>query len=93
MSEFGRKAQENGSQGTDHGHGNVMLVMGGSVAGGRVMTIWPGMAPAQLYQQQDLQVTIDYRDILAEIVTRRLGNSQLDVVFPGYTPTFHGAVV
>ena len=94
MSEFGRKAQENGSQGTDHGHGNVMFVMGGSVDGrpgddasGR------GSAPAQLYQQQDLQVTIDYRDILAEIVSRRLGNTQLDVVFPGYTPTFRGAVV
>jgi uncharacterized protein (DUF1501 family) len=93
MSEFGRKAAENGSQGTDHGHGNVMLVMGGSVTGGQVMTIWPGLQPAQLYQQQDLQVTIDYRDILAEIVSRRLGNTQLDVVFPGYTPTFRGAVV
>jgi uncharacterized protein (DUF1501 family) len=93
MSEFGRKAQENGSQGTDHGHGNVMFVVGGSVAGGQVMTIWPGMATGQLYQQQDLQVTIDYRDILAEIVSRRLGNAALDVVFPGYTPTFRGAVV
>jgi uncharacterized protein (DUF1501 family) len=93
MSEFGRKAQENGSQGTDHGHGNVMFVMGGSVAGGQVMTIWPGMATGQLYQNQDLQVTIDYRDILAEIVSRRLGNAALDVVFPGYTPTFRGAVV
>ncbi|HSJ41798.1 MAG TPA: DUF1501 domain-containing protein, partial [Xanthobacteraceae bacterium] len=93
MSEFGRKAQENGSQGTDHGHGNVMFVLGGSVAGGRVMTVWPGLSTAQLYQQQDLQVTIDYRDILAEIVSRRLGNTQLDVVFPGFTPTFRGAVV
>lgn len=93
MSEFGRKAQENGSQGTDHGHGNVMFVMGGSVVGGRVMTQWPGLSTAQLYQQQDLQVTIDYRDILAEIVSRRLGNTQLDVVFPGYAPTFRGAVL
>jgi uncharacterized protein (DUF1501 family) len=93
MSEFGRKAQENGSQGTDHGHGNVMFVIGGSVAGGQVMTIWPGLQTAQLYQQQDLQVTIDYRDILAEIVSRRLGNNQLDLVFPGYAPTFRGAVV
>jgi uncharacterized protein (DUF1501 family) len=93
MSEFGRNVRENGSQGTDHGHGNVMFVMGGSAAGGQVMTIWPGLASAQLYQQQDLQVTIDYRDILAEIVSRRLGNTQLDVVFPGYVPTFRGAVV
>jgi uncharacterized protein (DUF1501 family) len=93
MSEFGRKVGENGSQGTDHGHGNVMFVMGGSVAGGQVMTQWPGLSAAQLYQGQDLQVTIDYRDILSEIVSRRLGNTQLDVVFPGYTPTFRGAVV
>ncbi len=93
MSEFGRKAQENGSQGTDHGHGNVMFVLGGSATGGRVLTQWPGLSTAQLYQGQDLQVTIDYRDILAEIVSRRLGNAQLDVVFPGYTPTFRGAVV
>jgi uncharacterized protein (DUF1501 family) len=93
MSEFGRRALENGSQGTDHGHGNVMFVLGGSATGGRVLTQWPGLNPGQLYQNQDLQVTIDYRDILSEIVSRRLGNSQLDVVFPGYVPTFRGAVV
>jgi uncharacterized protein (DUF1501 family) len=93
MSEFGRKAQENGSQGTDHGHGNVMFVLGGSVVGGQVMSQWPGLSAPQLYQGQDLQVTIDYRDILSEIVWRRLGNSKLDVVFPGYTPNFRGAVV
>ena len=93
MSEFGRRAMENGSQGTDHGHGNVMFVLGGSASGGRVLTQWPGLNAQQLYQGQDLQVTIDYRDILAEIVSRRLGNSQLDVVFPGYVPTFRGAVV
>ena len=93
MSEFGRNVRENGSQGTDHGHGNVMFVLGGSAAGGQVMTLWPGLGAAQLYQQQDLHVTIDYRDILAEIVSRRLGNQQLDLVFPGYVPTFRGAVV
>ena len=93
MSEFGRKAAENASQGTDHGHGNVMFVMGGSTVGGRVLTQWPGLTTAQLYQGQDVQVTIDYRDILSEIVSRRLGNTQLDVVFPGYAPTFRGAVV
>lgn len=93
MSEFGRKAAENASLGTDHGHGNVMFVLGGSATGGRVLTQWPGMSAQQLYQGQDLDVTIDYRDILCEIVSRRLGNSQLDVVFPGYIPTFRGAVV
>jgi uncharacterized protein (DUF1501 family) len=93
MSEFGRRVLENGSQGTDHGHGNVMFVLGGSATGGRVLTQWPGLNAGELYQNQDLQVTIDYRDILAEIVSRRLGNAQLDVVFPDYSPTFRGAVV
>lgn len=90
MSEFGRVARENGSQGTDHGHGNVMFVMGGGIRGGRVLTQWPGLAAGQLYQNQDLHVTIDYRDILAEIVQRRLVNSNLDLIFPGYTPTMRG---
>lgn len=85
--------RENGSQGTDYGHGNVMFVMGGSMVGGQVMTARPGLQVAQQYQQQDLQVTVDYRDILAEIVSRRLGNQQLDLVFPGFAPTFRGAVV
>ncbi len=93
VSEFGRVARENASQGTDHGHGNVMFVMGGNVRGGRVMSLWPGLAPAQLYQGQDLQVTIDYRDILAETVLRRLGNTNLDLVFPGYTPSLRGVFV
>lgn len=92
MSEFGRVAKENGSQGTDHGHGNCMFVIGGAVTGGRVLSAWPGLAAGQLYQNQDLQVTIDYRDVLAEIVQRRLGNNRLDLVFPGYTPTFRGVV-
>jgi len=89
-SEFGRVARENASQGTDHGHGNAMFVLGGAVRGGRVLTAWPGLAAGQLYQNQDLQVTIDYRDILAETVLRRLGNTNLDLVFPGYTPTMRG---
>ena len=52
-----------------------------------------GLAPAQLYQGQDLHVTIDYRDILAETVLRRLGNTNLDLVFPGFTPTMRGVFV
>ncbi len=90
MSEFGRVARENASQGTDHGHGNVMFVMGGAVQGGRVMRNWPGLAAGQLYENQDLHVTIDYRNILAEIVQRRLANPNLSVVFPGFTPFMHG---
>ena len=92
MSEFGRTAKENGSQGTDHGHGNCMLVMGGSVNGGQVMTQWPGLAAANLHQGQDLKVTIDHRDILAEIVDRRLGNINLSTVFPNFTPTTRDAL-
>jgi uncharacterized protein (DUF1501 family) len=92
-SEFGRVARENASQGTDHGHGNVMFVMGGAVRGGRVLSVWPGLAPGQLYDNQDLHVTIDYRDILAETVLRRLGNTNLDLVFPGFSPTMRGVFV
>ena len=93
VSEFGRVAYENTSQGTDHGHGNAMFVMGGAVRGGRVLRNWPGLARGQLYQNQDLQVTIDYRDILSEVVLRRLGNTNLDLVFPGFTPTLRGVFV
>lgn len=93
MSEFGRVVAENGSEGTDHGHGNAMLVLGGSIDGGRVLTQWPGLAPEQRYQGRDLQVTIDYRDILAEIVQNRLENPNLDIVFPDYTPTFKGVTI
>lgn len=90
MSEFGRSVLENASYGTDHGRAGVMWVMGSAVAGGRVETIWPGLREDQLYDRRDLQVTIDYRDILAEILERKLGNDRLDLVFPGFAPTFRG---
>jgi uncharacterized protein (DUF1501 family) len=70
-----------------------MFVMGGAVQGGRVMRNWPGLNAGQLYENQDLAVTIDYRDILAEIVQRRLANPNLSVVFPGFTPFMHGVFV
>jgi uncharacterized protein (DUF1501 family) len=87
LSEFGRTAIENGSRGTDHGHGNALFVLGQGIKGGRVLAKWPGLKASQLYQGQDLDVTIDHRDILAEIVQKRLGNSALSFVFPGFTPT------
>jgi hypothetical protein len=90
MSEFGRRLLENGSFGTDHGHGNVMFVLGNHVTGGRVLTQWPGLAPNQLFEGRDLQVTIDFRDILSEIIKYRLGNANLASVFPGFTPTLRG---
>jgi uncharacterized protein (DUF1501 family) len=83
MSEFGRTAQENGNTGTDHGHGNVMWVAGGNVQGGKVYGRWPGLQPDRLYEQRDLAVTTDFRDVLGELVGRHLG--QKAQVFPGYT--------
>jgi len=90
QSEFGRVVAENGSQGTDHGHGNAMLVMGAAVNGGRVLTNWPGLATEQRYEGQDLAITIDYRDILHEVVSQRLGNPDPGFVFPDFTPTPRG---
>ncbi len=85
MSEFGRRAYENGGAGTDHGHGNVMFVLGGNVNGGRVHGEWPGLAPENLYGPGDLAITTDFRDVLGEVVQKRLQNHKLAEIFPGYT--------
>lgn len=90
VSEFGRNVRENGSAGTDHGRGTTMFTMGRAIAGGRVLAQWPGLDTDQLEDRQDLRVTIDYRDILAEVVQQRLGNPNLAAVFPGFSPTFRG---
>jgi len=85
MSEFGRRAYENGNGGTDHGHGGVMFVLGGGVRGGQVHADWPGLGDGDLYGPGDLAVTTDFRDVLGELVQRRLGNAaNLETVFPGY---------
>jgi uncharacterized protein (DUF1501 family) len=84
MSEFGRTAAENGNRGTDHGHANAMFVMGGSVKGGVVYGKWPGLEAHQLYEQRDLAVTTDFRDVLGEAVYAHLGNRSLKTVFPSY---------
>jgi uncharacterized protein (DUF1501 family) len=84
MSEFGRTARENGNRGTDHGHANVMFVMGGPVKGGKVYGRWPGLDQSQLYEGRDLAVTTDFRRVLGEAVDRHLGNQALDQVFPGF---------
>lgn len=86
MSEFGRRVAENASQGTDHGHGNMMMVLGGCVNGGRVVGTWPGLATEQRYDGLDLAVTTDYRDIIWEVLNRRAGATNPAVVFPGHTP-------
>lgn len=94
MSEFGRNAFENGSLGTDHGHGGVMMALGGHIQGGQVINQWPGLAASQLYEEQDLAITTDYRDILSEILTKRLDNADIEAVFgdPSYTPVERGIV-
>ena len=84
MSEFGRAVSENGNRGTDHGHGNAMLVIGGGVRGRRVYGRWPGLAAAERYDQRDLAVTTDFRDVFAEVVTRHLGVKDAAPVFPGF---------
>jgi uncharacterized protein (DUF1501 family) len=90
MSEFGRTFKQNASRGTDHGHGNVMFVLGGQVNGGTVYGNWPGLGTDQLYDRRDLAITTDYRTVLSEILIRRLQNPNLGQIFPGfanYQPT------
>ena len=86
MSEFGRTVRENGTGGTDHGHGTAMLVLGGTVAGKQVAGKWPGLAQEARYEGRDVAVTTDFRDLFGEILTRHLGARDLSAVFPGYTP-------
>jgi uncharacterized protein (DUF1501 family) len=83
MSEFGRTARQNGTGGTDHGHANVMFVLGGTVKGGKVYGKWPGLADEQLNEGRDLVVTTDFRRVLGEAAYKTLGVRKLDVVFPG----------
>jgi uncharacterized protein (DUF1501 family) len=83
MSEFGRTARENGTAGTDHGHANVMFVLGGNVKGGKVYGRWPGLDDHQLNEGRDLALTTDYRQVLGELVHKTIGATNLDLVFPG----------
>ena len=91
MSEFGRRVKENASAGTDHGHGNVMFLLGGGTLGGQVFSDWPGLAPDALVDG-DLAITTDYRDVLAEVVAGRLGNPALADIFPGHSVSPLGLV-
>ncbi|MBL8360028.1 MAG: DUF1501 domain-containing protein [Rubrivivax sp.] len=87
MSEFGRTLHQNGTGGTDHGHGNVAFVLGGGVRGGRVLGAWPGLERSALYEGRDLAVTTDFRDIIADVLERgfRLRDAALADVLPGMT--------
>jgi uncharacterized protein (DUF1501 family) len=83
MSEFGRTVRQNGTGGTDHGHANVMFILGGAVKGGKVYGKWPGLANEQLNEGRDLTVTTDFRSVLGELASKTLGSQNLDAVFPG----------
>jgi uncharacterized protein (DUF1501 family) len=83
MSEFGRTARQNGTGGTDHGHANVMFVLGGPVQGGKVYGKWPGLSNEQLNEGRDLAVTTDFRNVLGEAAYKTLGSKNLETVFPG----------
>jgi len=84
QSEFGRRLFENADRGSDHGHGNPMIVISGNAVGG-VHGAWPGIGPGELFDDADLAVTTDFRRVLSEILIRRMGNNHLGVVFPGYS--------
>ena len=89
ISEFGRRLVQNESYGTDHGHGSVMLTLGGNVNGGQVFGNWPGLNNDQLYDHADLAVTTDYRQVLSELMTTRLGNPNIESVFPGFSGNYN----
>jgi uncharacterized protein (DUF1501 family) len=86
MSEFGRAVAENGNRGTDHGHGNAMLVIGGGVRGGEVYGTWPGLRVDDRFEGRDLAITTDFRDVFGEVIVRHLGANETTAarVFPGY---------
>lgn len=85
MSEFGRTVAENGARGTDHGHGNAMLLLGGNVKGGKIYGKWPGLEREQRYEGRDLAITTDFRDVFSEALRGHLGAKDTSRVFPGYT--------
>ena len=84
MSEFGRTVAENGNRGTDHGHGNAMMIIGGGVRGGKVYGKWPGLAREQRYEGRDLAVTTDFRTVFAEVARTHLALTDTKHVFPGF---------
>jgi uncharacterized protein (DUF1501 family) len=90
MSEFGRTTWENANQGTDHGRASVMFVMGGGATGG-MYADWKGLSAENL-DDGDLAVTTDYRSVISEILSKRVGNTATDKIFPNFTPTDLGLI-
>ena len=84
MSEFGRRIRENAGKGTDHGHGNMMMLMGGGVNGNQVHARWPGIHPDVQEGPGDLVITTDYRNVLGEALRKRAKNPAIDQIFAGF---------
>jgi uncharacterized protein (DUF1501 family) len=84
MSEFGRRLKSNESGGTDHGHGNAMMMLGAKVKGGRMYGNWPGLANGDLDEGADLAITTDYRSVLAEMMSGHMGFADTGTLFPGF---------
>ncbi|MFN6485313.1 MULTISPECIES: DUF1501 domain-containing protein [unclassified Nostoc] len=95
MSEFGRTVKQNDDSGTDHGHGNVMWVLGGKIRGGKVYGEWPGLSTGQLYQGRDLAITTDFRDVISTVLENHLhlNEAKLNQVLPNYTSTQKVALI
>jgi len=94
VSEFGRTFRENGTRGTDHGHGTVFWVLGGAVKGGRIVGDQAGVDQASLFQNRDFPVLNDYRALLGGLFKRMYGLStdEIQTVFPGATARDYGLV-
>jgi uncharacterized protein (DUF1501 family) len=86
LTEFGRTAKENGTRGTDHGHASASFVLGGEVKGGKVYGRWPGLSEGKLYQKRDLEVTTDFRDVLAEVLSGHMRAKGIDRILPDHKP-------
>ncbi len=95
MSEFGRTVRQNGNGGTDHGHGNVMWLLGGPVAGGKVHGRWPGLDNSALHEGRDLAVTTDFREVLAHVAARhlRVNDQQMARLFPDFKADGQGSLL
>ena len=93
MTEFGRRLYENGSAGTDHGRGFALFAMGSNINGGKIHGAWPGLQEEPLLPGPGgLEVRIDYRSVLSEVLANAMGNNQLDQVFPDFAPQPVGLV-
>ncbi|MEM7713907.1 MAG: DUF1501 domain-containing protein [Cyanobacteria bacterium P01_A01_bin.68] len=89
ISEFGRTVKENGNGGTDHGHGNVMWLLGGNIRGGKIYGDFPGLSNNQLHQGRDLAITTDFRDVISTVLQShmKLDKAKISQIFPNYNPS------